>query len=201
MDEEFNNSPLTPPKEQHASVALAAARPLQSTYLLSLTSNPAQQNPPQAEPQAAASPTAEALPSKPTSALPELREDDLARYWASVASPGATVGDEKAAVVAASAAAPGAGLGRCVDYQGRLVVGVAQLRLGQPIVVAEYSDLLVVGIVILFLAAVVAVEAMEYCSDLYVFFRCLSLPFPSPSFALLSFLPACSLISAHRISA
>jgi hypothetical protein len=30
----------------------------------------------------------------------------------------------------------------------------------------EYSDMLVVGIVVLFLAAVVVLEAVEYCGDL-----------------------------------
>lgn len=49
----------------------------------------------------------------------------------------------------------------------RKLAGSAYLRLGQPIVMArEYSDLLVVGIVVLFLAAVIVLEAVEYCGDL-----------------------------------
>jgi hypothetical protein len=45
--------------------------------------------------------------------------------------------------------------------------GKMYLRVGQPIVMErEYSDLLVVGIVVLFLAGVVALEAVEYCGDL-----------------------------------
>lgn len=45
--------------------------------------------------------------------------------------------------------------------------GGSYMRAGQPMVMArEYSDLLVVGIVVLFLAAVVVLEAVEYCGDL-----------------------------------
>jgi hypothetical protein len=53
----------------------------------------------------------------------------------------------------------------CGEYPR--LAGSAYLRLGQPIVMTrEYSDMLVVGIVVLFLAAVVVLEAVEYCGDL-----------------------------------
>lgn len=54
---------------------------------------------------------------------------------------------------------------KCGDYSK--LAGSAYLRVGQPMILArEYSDLLVVGIVVLFLAAVVIMEAVEYCGDL-----------------------------------
>lgn len=54
---------------------------------------------------------------------------------------------------------------KCGDYSR--IPGSAYLRVGQPIVLArDYSDLLVVGIVVLFLVAVVLLEAVEYCGDL-----------------------------------
>jgi hypothetical protein len=50
---------------------------------------------------------------------------------------------------------------KCGDY-GKLP-GSMYLKVGQPVVMArEYSDLLVVGIVVLFLVAVVVLEAVEY---------------------------------------
>lgn len=137
-EEAFNNAPLSPPTTLPPTLALAASRPLHSSYLLSL-SNSALNNPPQGEPQ---STSTEALPSKPTSALPELRVEDTLRYWATIP----TVSVKK-------------------EDSPRPCSG--NLRAAKPIVMArEYSDLLVVGIVVLFLAAVVVMEAVEYCGDL-----------------------------------
>ena len=45
----------------------------------------------------------------------------------------------------------------------------------------QYSDLIVVGIVVLFLAVVVALEACERCGDLYV----LTSPFLNPVLGIL----------------
>lgn len=79
------------------------------------------------------------------------------RYWATVDS------DKKKGEVVISDGTtrmPG-----CGDHSK--LTGSSYMRVGQPVIMArEYSDLLVVGIVVLFLAAVVVLEAVEYCSDL-----------------------------------
>jgi hypothetical protein len=151
-EEAFNNGPIRPPKDQHPNLALSSNRPLQSSYLLSL-SNPALKNPPQGEPQSTSSD--DALPSKPTSALPTLRKDDAIRYWATI-----KVDEKEGQNLPASD-----GTGRkCENFSN--FAGSAYLRVGQPMIMArEYSDLLVVGIVVIFLIAVVVLEAVEYCGD------------------------------------
>jgi hypothetical protein len=158
IEEEFNNSPVQPPKDQRHSVALTSNRPLQSSYLLSLT-HPVLQNPPQGELQSSST---EALPSKPTSSLPELREEDTARYWATITSESV---DRKEGLEVIISDGSSNAVVSCGEYPR--LAGSAYLRLGQPIVMTrEYSDMLVVGIVVLFLAAVVVLEAVEYCGDL-----------------------------------
>ena len=105
--------------------------------------------------------TTDALPSKPTSALPELREEDKARYWATITSDHQITVKEGQEVVSDGPVR----MAKCGDYSK--IAGSAYLRVGQPIVLArEYSDLLVVAMVVLFLVAVVVVEAVEYFSDL-----------------------------------
>ena len=79
------------------------------------------------------------------------------RYWATVNA------DEKKDEVVISdgtTRTPG-----CGDHSK--LIGSSYMRVGEPVVIArEYSDLLVVGIVVLFLVAVVVLEVLEYCSDL-----------------------------------
>lgn len=54
---------------------------------------------------------------------------------------------------------------KCRDYSK--LAESAYLRVGQPMIMArEYSDLLVVAIVVLFLAALVVLEAVRYIGDL-----------------------------------
>lgn len=51
-----------------------------------------------------------------------------------------------------------------------------RMYVGKPVLIArEYGDMMVVGIVVIFLAAVVVMEAVEKCGDL-----CILLPSPFP---------------------
>lgn len=82
------------------------------------------------------------LPAKPTSALPELRKEDSRRYWASVA--GGDNGDE----------GPKQNKHACTS-------GAGATFLHRTTAVRHYSDCLVVGIVLAFLATIVCLEAVE----------------------------------------
>jgi hypothetical protein len=92
------------------------------------------------------------FPSKPTSELPDLRKEDAQRYWASQSAESTTVSE-----LAPSQAIQICGHGRDQYFK---IQGAYLAR--------QYSDLMVVGIVVLFLAMVVALEACERCGDLSV---------------------------------
>ena len=140
VEEAFNNAPLASPKTIPETVALSASRPLHTSYLLSI-SHSLSKTPSSAPYLDTSTSSSDALPSKPTSALPELREEDTLRYWATIPNHSEEKQEE----------------GRDRTYTGTI----------RPIVMArEYSDLLVVAIVVLFLAAVVVMEAVEYLGDL-----------------------------------
>jgi hypothetical protein len=92
------------------------------------------------------------LPSKPTSELPDLRKEDAQRYWASQSAESTTV----------SELAPSQAIQLCGHGRDQY------LKIQGAYLARQYSDLMVVGIVVLFLAMVVALEACERCGDLSV---------------------------------
>jgi len=133
IDEIYDNTPRTPPKAVSPTKALSATHPLSSSYLLSLA-NPD---------------TTTALPSKPTSDLPNLREEDAQRYWAS-----------QAGIKVVELQAPSHTIKLCGHRQDQY------LKIQGAYLAREYSDFMVVGIVVLFLAIVVAMEVYERFGDL-----------------------------------
>jgi hypothetical protein len=143
-EETFNNAPITPPKTISPSAALGVAVPLESAYLQSLASP--------------SSTAANSLAAKPTSSLPHLRKEDELRYWAGLLS-GPIKEEDKEHHKSVTAFV------NCAEHlQPASYTGV-----GRPKFMSrEYSDLLVVGIVVLFLAAVLVLEAMEKFGDLWV---------------------------------
>jgi hypothetical protein len=150
-EEAFNNAAVTPPAKLPPSIALSASRPLHSSYLLSL-SHPLLTDP--QDEQEASSASEDALPSKPTASLPGLREEDTLRYWATIPADSPV----------SAAKEDGVGKTSCGDHSK---TGSEYVWKVQPIIMArEYSDLLVVAIVVLFLAAVVVMEAVEYFGNL-----------------------------------
>jgi hypothetical protein len=165
----FQNTPITPPKGIRPSRALKGPVPLESSYLLSLA-DPATKPPSQDPLSKTQSPTSDALPAKPTSALPHLRKEDAKRYWASLRAQtlGLSIGDEERAVSD----------GPVIPKSRICSEGMAggRMYVGKPVLIArEYGDMMVVGIVVIFLAAVVVMEAVEKCGDL-----CILLPSPFP---------------------
>jgi len=157
--EEFNNTPMTPPLSSEPSQSLSADHPLVSSYLQSLA-NPALKNPSEPHPSSPSSaPAAQA--AKPTSALPHLRKIDAIRYWA-LPLRLSKVNGEKESITRGRLLQPGT---KCSGGMGEIMTVHARLR--QPTLVAkEYSDFIVVGIVVLFLVAVVAMEAWEKFNSL-----------------------------------
>jgi hypothetical protein len=151
-EEPIDNTPIYPSHAQSPSEALALTRPLPSAYLLSLSSS-AQNNPPQNAPhEPEASSTLFPPPSKPTSSLSELRQSDSARYWASLSIP---------ISIQTQHLAP-----QDVTSDGQILRCWKTDMRGPMFRAREYSDLLVVGIVVVFLCAVVLLEAVEYFGDL-----------------------------------
>ena len=150
-DEAFNNAPITPPSYIEPDLALSANRPLHSSYLLSISS-PALNNPPQSELESP--PTIDALPSKPTSILCKLQEEESARCW--------QAGEAEITITIHRDGERNISNDVRKYWVYSQIVEDAYMRAGQPIIMArEYSDLLVVGIVVLFLAAVVGMEAKK----------------------------------------
>ncbi|PMD46765.1 hypothetical protein L207DRAFT_220681 [Hyaloscypha variabilis F] len=155
LNEIFDNSVRTPSPKTPPSRALTSSHPLSSAYLLSLS-------------QSSSSPaTTSALPSKPTSELPNLRKEDAQRYWASQSG-----SSEGSAMVDFG---PTRAIKLCGHGQDQY------LKIQGAYLARQYSDLIVVGIVVLFLAVVVALEACERCGDLYV----LTSPFLIPVLGIL----------------
>ncbi|KAE9370949.1 hypothetical protein N431DRAFT_43630 [Stipitochalara longipes BDJ] len=142
LNEVFDNSVRTPSPKTPPSRALSSSHPLSSSYLLSLSQAPSQPA------------TTSALPSKPTSELPNLRKEDAQRYWASQSSEGSAIVDF----------APSRAIKLCGHGRDQY------LKIQGAYLARQYSDLIVVGIVVLFLAVVVALEACERCGDLQIIF-------------------------------
>jgi hypothetical protein len=145
LDEIYDNTPRTPPKTITPTAALSAKHPLSSSYLLSLAN-------------ALHPDTTTPLPSKPTSELPNLRKEDAQRYWASLRDKAAS----QAGVTVVELQAPSHTIKLCGHGQEQY------LKIQGAYLAREYSDLMVVGIVVLFLAVVVAMEACERVDDLWV---------------------------------
>jgi hypothetical protein len=152
----IDNTPLSPPNHTPATIALTASRPLVSSYILSLSSpSPTPSEDPEA-----------ALPAKPTSALGDLRKEDARQYWESLKSP-TEITPSKESVILPERERP-----RIIHLCGEVKVTTTQSR---RYLAREYSDLMVVGIVVLFLIIAVAMEAAESIDSLYV---SLGQPFP-----------------------
>jgi len=78
-EEPIDNHHFTPSSSVEPSKALLAEKPLSSSYLKTL----AKPLPPTLQKSPIEKTATDALPSKPTSALPILRKEDDERYWAS----------------------------------------------------------------------------------------------------------------------
>ncbi|RDW61564.1 hypothetical protein BP5796_11456 [Coleophoma crateriformis] len=169
-EEPFSNKPVRPAGSVSPNAALSAQVPLESSYLLSLTAQPASYAQRPLTDASNPTPSTHGLPAKPTSALPALRKEDERRYWESVAQ------GERVKQEAALANAPvngkqdyrdamKASIAKCTQYLEREKYDEMRGWSGNK--AREYSDMLVVGIVVLFLCSVIVVEAIEKLSELY----------------------------------
>jgi hypothetical protein len=158
-EQAFNNAPITPPKHLERSQALSAKVPLESSYLLSLA-NTATLLEQDRLPQTISA--TDALAAKPTSALPYLRKEDAKIYWATLRS-GSSSGEIEGhdGMVASDRLVV---LGGTRIYADGFAIEGSYSR--EPI--RGHSDILVVGIVVLFLVAAVAWEAAEIIGDMFV---------------------------------
>ncbi|CZR64516.1 uncharacterized protein PAC_14414 [Phialocephala subalpina] len=154
----LNNAPITPQTTVQPSEALAANVPLVSSYLLSLHAQNSLQ--PDHEPES----EADALPAKPTSALPHLRKEDAKRYWASLRGDKNGLMEETVGNYGHSVSNPKCFYASCHSTvaessysRASAVQSIAMPR--------EYNSLLVVGIVGLFLCGVIILEAIEKIAD------------------------------------
>lgn len=158
LEDNLSEKPITTSSSEDASTqSLSSDQPLSSSYLLSLA-NPAskptmQKDPFQKHPES----TAESLPAKPSSSLPELRAADLRKYWESL-RPSSIASSPKNSQIESCDMGIGAEMvgSERFYYMRRTRMGTRR----------DYADLMVVGIVVLFLAVVVALEAVERCGDL-----------------------------------
>ncbi|CAL3967906.1 unnamed protein product [Diplocarpon coronariae] len=150
-EEVFDNQPITPSEATPASAALSSEQPLSSLFLLSLA-NPASKPSIQKAPQQTK--IEEVLPSRPTSDLPALRREDARRYWASL-RPASTKPESDHP----ESSSPRHKLHFC---GARKFVSGHYATFQGARLVRDYSDLMVVGIVMLFLIAVVALEIVEH---------------------------------------
>lgn len=158
-EQALNNLPRTPPKQLERNQALSAKVPLESSYLLSLanTATTLEQ-----QDRVRTISATDALAAKPTSALPYLRKEDAKRYWATLRS-GSSSGEIEGhdEIVASDRL--------IVPESTRMYAdgfGTEGFCSREPI--RTYSDILVVGIVVLALVAMVAWEAAERIGDMFV---------------------------------
>lgn len=145
LSEIYDNSARTPTPHTPPTKALTSEHPLSSAFLLSLAKQASQSE---------ITTPISALAAKPTSELPNLRKEDAQRYWESQA------GSTEGTMVEVSA--PSQAIKLCGHGRDQY------LRIQGAYLAREYSDLIIVGIVVLFLSVVVALEACERCGDLYV---------------------------------
>ncbi|EHK97502.1 hypothetical protein M7I_6768 [Glarea lozoyensis 74030] len=128
-------------KVPNRSMTTLSERPLSSAFLLSLAHPPTKDE------------TTDALPARPTSDLTLLREQDTARYLESISSSAPAIWSDTPSTtieITISEAPPTAPCGH-TPYTPLKTYLVRQQA---TYVVREYSDVLVVGVVILFLITV-----------------------------------------------
>lgn len=99
----------------------------------------------------------ENAPAKPSSALAELRAADLRTYWETLRPAHASESSPTRGQIQRQAC----GMGGEMEGSERFYY-MRRTRIGTR---RDYADLMVVGIVVLFLAVVVALEAVERCGD------------------------------------
>ncbi|EPE24151.1 hypothetical protein GLAREA_08001 [Glarea lozoyensis ATCC 20868] len=153
----IDNHPITPTSKSTYLDTLTAERPLSSAFLLSLAHPPTKDE------------TTDALPARPTSDLTLLREQDTARYLESISSSAPAIWSDTPSTtieITISEAPPTAPCGH-TPYTPLKTYLVRQQA---TYVVREYSDVLVVGVVILFLITVLCVEAVEKFGSLRAIF-------------------------------
>jgi hypothetical protein len=154
QEEPIDNRPLTLTSRILPSEALLANKPLTSSYLKTLAKPilPTLQKSPIEKT------TTDALPSKPTSALPILRKEDAERYWASEDH----ADDE--------VSSPVTGGRHCRTSTELESLGdeyfTRPKAASTGYVVREYSDVMVIGIVLLFLVIVVCIEGFQRIGNL-----------------------------------
>jgi len=148
-EELIDNTPYTPTSHIPTSEALLADKPLSSSYLKKL----ANQIPP-------LDTTLDALPSKPTSALPNLRKEDAERYW------GSRHDASEEDIKTTTPYHKEAGSDPESVYS---VYFIRSKTASTSYVVREYSDVIVIGIVLFFFVIVLFLEGLERIGDLYVF--------------------------------
>lgn len=153
----IDNHAQVPSDHLQPSVVLSVEKPLSSAFLLSLSksSSTLQKSPVQA-----------IAASKPTSALPELRRGDARRYWAAIQTGESESRDELEMGPSNPHTVGKSHCGKMMVF--KVVPGRYYVRERASYVVREYSDGIVVGIVLLFLVIVVCVEAVEKFGYLYV---------------------------------
>jgi hypothetical protein len=158
-EQAFNNAPITPSKRLERRQALSAEVPLESSYLLSLTNTATILEQQDRFPKVISA--TNALAAKATSALPCLRKEDAKRYWATLphGSPSGEY-EEYDEIVAGDRLATLGSTRICAD-------GVASEGFYSREPTKSYDDILVVGILVLFLVAVVAWEVAEIVGDMF----------------------------------
>jgi hypothetical protein len=159
-EQAFNNAPITPSKRLERRQALSAEVPLESSYLLSLANTPTILEQQDRFPKVISA--TNTLAAKATSALPYLRKEDAKKYWETLPH-GSTSGEHEGydEIVTGDRIAALGSTRICAD--GFVIEGFYSR---EP--TKTYDDILVVGILVLFLVAVVAWEAAEIIGDMFV---------------------------------
>jgi hypothetical protein len=159
-EQAFNNVPITTSKRLDRRQALSAEVPLESSYLLSLSNTATILEQEDLFPKVISA--TNALAAKATSALPGLRKEDAKRYWATLPH-GSPFGEHEGydEIVAGDRLATLESTRICAD-------GFASEGVYSREPTKSYDDILVVGILVLFLVAVLAWEATEIVGHMFV---------------------------------
>ncbi|CAG8951633.1 hypothetical protein HYFRA_00005433 [Hymenoscyphus fraxineus] len=149
LSEEINNHAHTPSETEvlAPSLVLKVEKPLSSKFLLSISASKPrlQKSPVEAEVENAAA------AAKPTSTLPESRKEDLKRYWAALKDEKTMKEEQERQEREKVLGIKGCGHGK---FDGHFYMQKTEY-------VREYSDVIVVGLVLLFLMGVVGAEVFE----------------------------------------
>jgi hypothetical protein len=140
----IDNHPITPTSKSDSLATLTAERPLSSAFLLSLAR-------PASLIKVGEEKSRNTLPSE----IPILRKEDLDRYLDSTSTEIQITWEGEGEVDEDASSRTG-----CGGFEFILPKGY-RMRQKASYVVKEYSDVLVVGVVLLFLLTVVCVEAVE----------------------------------------